>query len=256
MNPVPLIAIAIGLVAILGGNAIEGGTLGSLVQPTAALIVIGGTLSATWLGSTSAELKALRRLLPRVLKNDGVDRRKLVDKMLDIAGAARKEGLLALESKLPEIDNPFLRRGVRLLVDGTEADAVVSMLELEMEVYEHQHAPAGKVFESAGGFSPTIGILGAVLGLIHVMHNLTDPSKLGEGIAVAFVATIYGVGFANMLFIPLGNRIRKIVGEDLEVNGMILQGIEIIGVGANPRHLEEVLQPYVVHEAGGSSEAA
>ncbi len=256
MDPIPFIAIILGLASILGGNSLEGGTLESLIQPTAALIVMGGTVSATWLASTNSELKAVWRLMPRVVKKETFNAEKLLEQMVQIAGDARKEGLLALESKLDGIENPFLRRGLRLLVDGMSPEQVVKLLELELDVYEHEYGRAGKVWETAGGFAPTIGIIGAVLGLIHVMHNLSEPSKLGTGIAIAFVATVYGVGIANLIALPLGSRMKKIVSEDIAGRQMILTGIEIIAAGENPRHLEEALTPYLEPHGHKKKEAA
>ncbi len=250
MDPIPFIALALGLGSIVGGNALEGGSFDALVQPTAALIVLGGTVSATWLASTNSELGALKRLLPRLIKKNGIDTHHVMEQMVSLAADARKDGLLALESKLPTIENPFLRRGLRLLVDGTPPAQVVKLLELDIEVYEHEYGRAGKVLETAGGFAPTIGIIGAVLGLIHVMHNLSDPSALGGGIAVAFVATVYGVGIANLIALPIGMRLKKIVSEDAAGKQMILTGIEIIAAGENPRHLEEALSPYIDAHGG------
>jgi chemotaxis protein MotA len=254
MDPIPFIAMAIGLGSILGGNALEGGSIDSLVQPTAALIVAGGTLAATWLASTNGEIGALKRLLPRLFKKNHHDPAKVMETMVGLAADARKDGLLALESRIPALHEPFLQRGLRLLVDGTPPEQVVRLLELDIEVYEHEYGRAGKVLETAGGFAPTIGIIGAVLGLIHVMHNLSDPSSLGDGIAVAFVATVYGVGIANLFALPMGMRLKKIVAEEASNRQMILTGIQIIGAGENPRHLEAALTPYL--EAHGVNRKA
>jgi chemotaxis protein MotA len=256
MSLSPILAILLSLVAIIGGNALEGGHFSALVQPTAAIIVMGGTVGAAWLGATDAELKTLRRVLPRVFRANTSDRRKLVEQMVSIAQVVRRDGMLAVENKLGEIDNAFLKKGLGLLVDGNSAEDVAKVLELEVEIETHHEVAAGKILESAGGFAPTIGILGAVLGLIHVMQNLSDPSKLGTGIAVAFVATIYGVGSANVLFIPLGNRMKKMVQEEAEVKNMILNGLEVIASGANPRQVEETLSPYVGHDHTKPKEAA
>ncbi len=251
----PILALLLSLVAVIGGNALEGGHFSSLVQPTAFIIVFGGTIGAAWLGATDKELKTLRRVLPRVVRPNSTDRRKLLEQMVSVAQVVRRDGMLAVENKLPEIENTFLRKGLGLLVDGNSAEDVAKVLELEVEIETHHETAAGKVLEAAGGFAPTIGILGAVLGLIHVMQNLSDPSKLGTGIAVAFVATVYGVGSANILFIPLGNRMKKIVADEAEVKAMILTGLEVIASGANPRQVEETLSPYIGHD-GKAKEAA
>jgi chemotaxis protein MotA len=249
MDLTPIFAIVLSLGMILGGNALEGGHLSALIQPTAFMIVLGGTLGATWLGTTTAELKLLAKLLKRVIRPGLADRGKLVDDMVRVSNTARREGMLAVEAMLPEVQDPYLQRGLRMLVDGSSADDVRRALEPELDLEEHHGTQAGKILESAGGFAPTVGILGAVLGLIHVMQNLSDPSKLGAGIAVAFVATIYGVGFANLLFLPLGSRVKKIVAMEAEGRGMVLLGLEGIASGVNARQIEEMLGAYAGHRA-------
>lgn len=249
MTPSPILALVTAFGMILLGNWMEGGHIDALIQPTAGMIVMGGTIGATWLASTDAEIKLLFKLLPRVVMPKLADRRVLLDTMLKVASVSRRDGILAVESMLPEIQDDFLKRGLRVLIDGYSLTDLQKLLELDMDVTEHHGNAAGKVFETAGGFCPTVGILGAVLGLIHVMSNLSDPSKLGTGIAVAFVATIYGVGAANLLFLPLGSRIKKIIAADVECKAMVLSGLEVIASGANPRQLEEMLTPYVGHGA-------
>ena len=249
MTPSPIIATIVAFGSILLGNYLEGGHIDSLIQPTAALIVLGGTIGATWLASTDEEVKNLFKMMPRVVMPRLADRKALLESMLKVASVARRDGILAVESMLPEIKDEFLQRGLRVLIDGYTVDDLRKLLEIDMDITEHHGNAAGKVLETAGGFCPTVGILGAVLGLIHVMSNLSDPSKLGTGIAVAFVATIYGVGAANLLFIPLGNRIKKIVASEIEIKTMVLTGLEVVANGANPRQVEEMLTPYVGHGA-------
>ena len=247
MDPSAVIALFIALVSVIGGNALEGGQLGALVQPTAAIIVLGGTLGATCVASTTAEIKLMIKLMKRVVFPGQPDCVKLIEEIVKVSAVARREGMLAVEGMLDAIDDDFLKRGLRMLVDGATADDVKRVLEPEIDVAEHHGTNAGKVLETAGGFAPTVGILGAVLGLIHVMENLDDPSKLGSGIAVAFVATIYGVGFANILFIPLGTRIKKIVAVDAEIRVMVLAGILGIAAGSNARQMEEMLAAFSGH---------
>ncbi|MEQ1565337.1 MAG: flagellar motor protein [Myxococcota bacterium] len=263
MSPSPILAVIAALGSILFGNYLEGGHIDSLLQMTAALIVLGGTVGATWLASTDEEIKNMFKLTPRLIFPKLPDRKKLLETMLNVASVARRDGVLAVEGMLPEIENEFLRRGLRVLIDGYSPADLRKLLELDMDITEHHGNAAGKVYETAGGFAPTVGILGAVLGLIHVMNNLSDPSKLGGGIATAFVATIYGVGVANLLFIPMGNRMKKIIASEIEAKNMILQGLEVIANGANPRQLEEMLTPFVGHHgppgghgADGAKEAA
>lgn len=256
MDITPILAIVTAVGMILGGNALEGGHLSSLIQPTAAIIVIGGTIGATWLGATPAEVKAFIKLLPRLIKPGSADKKKLMEDMLKVVGVARREGMLAVEGMLPQISNEFLRRGLRMLVDGHSGEDVEHVLELDMEIAEHHGVNASKLMVDAGGYFPTVGILGAVLGLIHVMQNLDDPSKLGTGIAVAFVATVYGVGTANLICLPMGARLKKIVQIDAEAQAMVLTGLKGIAAGANARHLEELLTPYVGHHAAKKDEKA
>jgi chemotaxis protein MotA len=213
------------------------------------MIVFGGTIGATWLGATTAEVKGLFKLLRRIVRPGLADRAKLLEDILRITTIVRRDGMLAVESQLTTVQDPTLRKALQMLVDGNAGEDVKNILEMEMDMLEHHGNASAKLLESAGGFAPTIGILGAVLGLIHVMQNLSDPSKLGSGIAVAFVATIYGVGVANLFFLPLGGRLKKIVGGDTEDRAMVVAGINGIVAGANARQIGEILAPF--HHAGG-----
>ena len=255
MDVSPILAVVLSLVMIIGGNALEGGHFSSLVQPTAAMIVMGGTLGAVWLGSTPAELKMLRKLMPRIIRPGLADRAKLLDEMLKIAAVVRRDGMLAAEGQLASISDPMLRRGLQMLIDGTAAEEVKDALETQADIEEHHATAASKLWTDAGGYAPTIGILGAVLGLIHVMSNLADPSALGAGIAVAFVATIYGVGSANLFFLPLGARVKKIVQAEGEDRAMIIAGLGAIAAGANARQITEILVPWTGHHGGESGGA-
>lgn len=247
MTPSPILALITGIGMILLGNYLEGGHIDSLIQPTAALIVLGGTAGATWLASTDDEIKLLVKLLPRVVKPGLPDRKQLLEQLLKVAGVVRRDGVLAVEAMLPEIQDEFLKRGLRVMVDGYSAQDLRKLMELDMELTEHHGNSSAKILESAGGYCPTVGILGAVLGLIHVMNNLDDPSALGPGIAVAFVATIYGVGASNLIFLPLGARIKKIIGGEVEAKNMVLTGLEVIANGSNPRQVEEMVTAFVGH---------
>ncbi len=256
MDITPILATLLAFGMILLGNYMEGGHISSLIQPTAAIIVMGGTAGAVWLGATPAEVKGFIKLMPRVVKPGSADKKKLMEDMLKVVGVARREGMLAVEGMLPQIQSEFLRRGLRMLVDGHSGEDVEHVLELDMELTEHHATAASKLMVDAGGYFPTVGILGAVLGLIHVMNNLADPSKLGGGIAVAFVATVYGVGMANLVCLPLGARLKKIIQIDSEAQAMVLTGLKGIAAGANARHLEELLTPYAGHHAPKKDEKA
>lgn len=236
------IVAAVGL--ILLGQVLEGGHVGSIVQATAALIVFGGTFGAI---AVSFPLKDLVRGLKLAKlafispKNDIED---LVKQIVELAGVARRDGVLALEQRLPSLQDEFLRRAVGFIVDGV--DSTVTRDALETEIFHHfeNDTVGAKVFEAAGGYGPTIGIIGAVLGLIHVMENLNDPSKLGGGIATAFVATVYGVGAANILFLPMANKIKRKLVLQKERRTLIAEGVLSIQAGLNPRVLEEKIRAY------------
>lgn len=257
MDPTPVIAVVLALGLILGANAEEGGELGPLIQPTAALIVLGGTLGSTWLASTPAELKVLRTMLPRLLFPKLGNRQRILDDALRIANLARREGMLAVESELASVESDLLKRGLSMLVDGQSIEQVVDMLETSIDLDCHHKANSSKLLETAGGFCPTIGILGAVLGLITIMRNLADPSSLGGGIAVAFVATLYGVGFANILFIPAGNRLKKLAENDAADGAMVITALTGIANGASARLVTEMLSPWAHgHAPSGDGAAA
>ena len=254
LSAVFAIATSVGLILI--GNAIEGGHLSSLTQPTAAMIVFGGTFGAVWLGATAQEIRDLRTLLPRVIRPNYADRKRLLDDILKVTTTVRRDGMLAVENQLPTIQDEMLRKGLQMLVDGNAGEDVRNILESEMDLMEHHMNGAAKLMTDAGGYSPTIGIVGAVLGLIHVMSNLSDPEKLGAGIAVAFVATVYGVGAANLIFIPLGARMKKVVAVDLEDRTMIVTGLQGIVAGANARQVGEMLAPFMPHHGADHKAAA
>jgi chemotaxis protein MotA len=238
---------AIGL--ILLGQLLEGGHVGSILQATAALIVFGGTFGATAVAYPRKDFVRGFKLLKLAFTERAVDLAGLSRQIVDYAGVARRDGVLALEGRLGEVKDPFLRRGLQFVVDGVDAAVTRATLEAAIDADYEENAVAAKVWESAGGFAPTVGILGAVLGLIHVMENLNDPSKLGAGIAVAFVATVYGVGSANLLFLPLATKIKRKLGVEKERKVLIAEGVLSIQEGLNPRVLEEKLRA-LTGEAG------
>jgi chemotaxis protein MotA len=240
-----LIGLFVGIAAIVGGNALEGGHFDSLLQFTALVIVLGGTFGAIMLQTPLPVFLRALKSVPQVFVPPRIDAEEAIGKIIKWSNVARKEGLLGLEPMAQTERDDFARKGLQLLVDGTEPDAIRSILEVELDAREHYDAQAAKVFEGMGGYSPTIGIIGAVMGLIHVMQNLTDPSKLGAGIAVAFVATIYGVGLANLVFLPVGNKLKAQLRERSQFREMIIEGIVSISNGENPRSVESRLQGYL-----------
>jgi chemotaxis protein MotA len=187
------------------------------------------------------------RMLPWVVRPPLLDPDGAIRDIVQYSEMARRNGLLALESAIDDIGDPFLRRGLQLLVDGADPAKIRATMEHEIQAVEHHDSQAARVLESAGGYAPTVGILGAVLGLIHVMENLADPSKLGAGIAVAFVATIYGVGSANLFFLPVANKMKNIVHERAKLQELIVDGLVAIAEGENPRMIEGRLQGYFAH---------
>lgn len=242
---ISIIGILISTAAILGGQFLEGGHIGSLMQVTAFLIVMGGTFGACMLQFTLPVfldgVKILRWIIvPPVISLEGV-----IEQIIGWGQAARRGGLLSLEPLMAELEDPFMRKGLQLLVDGAEPEKLREAMEVDMHSYDEHYRMAAKVWEAAGGYAPTIGILGAVMGLIHVMENLSDPSKLGSGIAVAFVATIYGVGSANLLFLPIANKLKAIIGKEVVKREMVMEGLVSIANGENPRIIETKLRGYI-----------
>lgn len=238
MDYLSLIGIILGLLAIIFGQYLEGGHITALINGPALLIVIGGTFGAVMLQSpTNVFLRAMRIsfwtfFAPKIRFEEGID------KIVSWSNIARKEGLLGLENVEDREKDPFTQKGLQLLIDGSEPESIRGILDVDISTREHFDNQAARVFESMGGYAPTIGILGAVLGLIQVMGNLSDPGKLGSGIAVAFVATIYGVGSANLLFLPMAKKLKSIVHHQTLYKEMIVEGVASIAEGENPRNIE------------------
>lgn len=245
MDLISIIGLCVGLLAIVGGQLLEGGHIGSLIQPTAFLIVIGGTAGAVMLQSPWKTFKAGLGMVKWVFRPPAPVLDQIIADIVVWSGVARKEGLLALETRIESHPDPFVRKGLQLLVDGVEPERIREVLEVEISRWEADLKQAGKVWEAAGGYAPTIGILGAVMGLIHVMENLSDPSKLGAGIAVAFVATIYGVGSANLVFLPMAKKLQAAIAQLVAVREMTVDGLIGIAHGDNPRLIESRLQGYL-----------
>ena len=235
-----------GIAANVVGQVLEGGHLSSLFQPTAFLIVVGGTLGAVMLQSPLRTFVDGMRMGRWVFMPPRVEHLRMIDQVADWSQVARKEGLLMLENRVAGLPDPFMRKGLQLLVDGVEPNRLREVLEVEIGVWEGQMRQAARIWEAAGGYAPTIGILGAVMGLIHVMENLSDPSKLGAGIAVAFVATIYGVGFANLVFLPIAKKLMSHISALTLQREMFVDGIVGIANGDNPRIIASRMQGYVV----------
>ncbi len=245
MDILSIIGVIIAFGAILGGNALEGGHLDSLANGPALVIVFGGTVGAIMLQTPLPIFLHALRFSGNVFKTPKQDLKPAINKIVDWSNIARKEGLLGLENAADRERDLFIRKGMQLLVDGSEPEVIRSVLEVELDIHERRDIQAAKVFEGMGGYAPTIGIIGAVMGLIHVMQNLADPSKLGSGIATAFVATIYGIGLANLFLLPFGQKLKSIAIEKSQYREMLIEGIVSIAEGENPRNIESKLQGYL-----------
>ena len=245
MDKLTLLGLLVAIVGVLTGQILEGSNLSVLFQGTAFLIVFGGTMGAVMVQSSAKVfITALKMgrwaFIPP--KSAGP---ALIGQLTEWGALARKEGILALEARIPGIKDPFLQKGMQLLVDGQSAEKIQEVLEIDIHSWEQLRWQGARVWEAAAGYSPTVGIIGAVLGLMHVMQNLSEPAKLGSGIAVAFVATIYGVSFANFIFLPVANKLKAIIMQQTHLRDMIVDGLGAIANGENPRFIELKLQSYL-----------
>lgn len=246
MNRTTFTGILIGIGAIVLANAMEGGHFGALMQLTAAIIVFGGTAGAVIVANRSSDLKLGLHLFISSFKNqDDVTVKEITQEIIACAQLARAESPLAIEKRIKGFKSPYMKTVFRFLLDGASEEMLKEVFEKEQEAYENRMLAGAKVWADAGGYAPTIGILGAVLGLIHIMSQLTDTSALGKGIAVAFVATIYGVGSANLLFLPIAGKIKSQLAYEMDVKEMILEGALSIMKGYNPVIIQEKLNPYL-----------
>ena len=241
MDILSIIGLLLGASAIIVGQFLEGGHIGSLMNGPAILIVLGGTFGAVMLQSPFATFMRGMRMLIWTFLPPKIHNQDAIDKIVSWSNIARKEGLLGLENIEESETDPFTRKGLQLLVDGSEPDNIRGVLDVDIYTKEHHDMQAARIYESMGGYAPTLGIIGAVMGLIQVMGNLSDPSKLGSGIAVAFVATIYGVGSANLIFLPIANKLKNIIHTHVQYREMIVEGMVSIAEGENPRNIETKL---------------
>ena len=246
MDMVTFFGIVVGLVGIVGGMLLEGGHLESILQFTAAVIVFGGTFGAVLVSTTKEDLRTGLSLLKLGFSEDTEeDPEQIMRELVDAAQLARQETILSLEGRLPSFSSPFMKTVFRYVIDGVEPQVLRDTFESKIDVEEDNLNAGAKIYTDAGGYAPTIGIIGAVLGLIHVMSNLSDTSKLGAGIAVAFVATVYGVASANLLFLPLGSKIKRKIRRRMETKQMIIEGAIGVMTGLTPFVIEEKLRAYV-----------
>jgi chemotaxis protein MotA len=245
MDFLSIVGLVLALGAIILGQWFEGGSLNSLIQLAAFCIVIGGTAGAVMLQTPLPTFVRGLRLVRWIARPPRPDFERAIGILVGWADLSRREGMLALETQLDIVADPFTKSGLQMLVDGFEPEKIREALEIEIKYFEDRQKTAAKVWESAGGYAPTIGILGAVLGLIHVMENLSDPGKLGSGIAVAFVATIYGVGSANLIFLPISGKLKALVDDQVVYRELVLDGLLGIANGENPKLIESRLRGFL-----------
>jgi len=245
MDKLSLLGLLIAFGGILGGQYIEGGSVDILFQGTALLIVCGGTLGAVMLQSSFSVFVAGLKMGIWVFITPKLSPLKRVYQISAWSSIARKDGILALEQQVAMNSDPYVKKGLQLLVDGNSAEKIRDVLEIENHSYEKFNFQAARVWESAAGYSPTIGILGAVLGLVHIMQNLSEPSKLGAGIAVAFISTIYGVGLANLLYLPIAGKLKSLLMQQLVMREILVDGLMAIANGENTRYIESKLLGYI-----------
>lgn len=239
------IGIAVGIGGILAGAVMEGTPLGGVLNIPALLIIMGGIAGASIATNGMEKMKLLPALYKKAMSPELPDIPATVRQLVGYAEKARKEGLLALEPEIEQIADPFTKKGLQLVVDGTDPDLVREVLEVEIESMEARHRAAQKVFKDAGGYAPTIGVLGTVMGLLHVMQLLDQPQLLGPAIASAFMATLYGVGSANIIFLPVAGRLASLTLSETLSRTLVIEGILAIQAGDNPRVVQEKLMAYV-----------
>src|SRR4051812_28386535 len=245
MKAVTAIGIGLALLGLGLGMSLEGGGFGTLINLPALLIVLGGTAGATLAGTSLDRVKAIPQLYKKGFDGDDPAMTGRADLLVGSAERARREGLLALDEELPKLDDEFTRKGMQLVVDGTDPELVREVLDSDIDGMAARHKSAVQPFEKAGGFAPTMGILGTVMGLVHVLENLASPDTLGPAISTAFIATLYGVASANVVFLPVANKLKQLSEAEVELKSMTVEGILAVQAGDNPRVVADKLQTFV-----------
>lgn len=245
MKAATAIGIGVATFALLVGAVMTGTSPSSFIDIAAFLIIFGGTAGVTMASVGMASMKRIPSLYKLAFSSEPPDMRGRVDLLVSLADKARREGLLALDASLKDIEDSFTRNALQLVVDGADPEMVHAVMEVEIEAMEARHAAGAQPFEKAGGFAPTMGIIGTVMGLIHVLANLSSPRTLGPSIATAFLATLLGVGSANVVYLPVANRLKAISAEEVELRMMTLEGILSIQSGDNPRLVADKLKSYL-----------
>jgi chemotaxis protein MotA len=245
MDILSIVGIVLAFVAIIGGSILKGSGVKALLGAAAFVIVVLGTIAAILLQTPLATFMRAMKIIGWVFKPPTADAHAIIEKLVEWSNIARKQGLLGLESAVEQEPDEFVKKGLQSLVDGGEPDAIRATMEVELETRQHFDNAAAKVLEGMGIYAPTLGIIGAVMGLMAVMQNLNDPSKLGHGIAAAFIATIYGIGLANLFFLPMASKLKAIVQHQSQIRQMTIEGIIAIAQGENPRNIESKLKGYL-----------
>jgi chemotaxis protein MotA len=247
LDPASGIGIGVAVLSLFLAMILEGGNPVAFIQPTAMMIVFGGTIGVMIASSGIKNVTAMMKLMfvSMTYKKKAIDKAAVIKTIAGMAEKARREGLLALEDEAEGIDDPFIRKGIALVVDGTDPELVKDILESDLDAMEARHSQQNGLFATAGGFAPTLGIIGTVMGLVHVLENLSDPASLGPAISTAFIATFYGVASANLVYLPLGYKLKKISHEEIHARTMIIEGIVSIQAGDNPRVVEEKLKTFL-----------
>ena len=245
MDILSIVGLVLALNAILVGAVLKGAGIMALVSAAAFMIVVVGTIAAIFIQTPLSVMRRALRIFPWVIRPPTRDGKKLITKIVEWSNTARKQGLLGLEPTIAKEEDEFVKKALQLVVDGSEPESISNVMYVELNMREHADISAAKVFEGMGVYSPTLGIIGAVLGLMAVLQNLADPSKLGHGIAAAFTATVYGIGLANLLFLPVAAKLKAIIHRQTQFREMVIDGMLCIAQGENPRAIEAKLQGYL-----------
>jgi chemotaxis protein MotA len=245
MDITTIVGLILGVTALVGGFVLEGGHATALLSPTAAIIVFGGTFGAVALATPAEQLKKIPQVLKIAFTYKPKDPMETIEELVSLATTARREGILALEEKIESYDDEFFKNGVRLVVDGVDPELVRSILETELAFIESRHEKGVQPFEQAGGFAPTMGIIGTVMGLVHVLGSLSDVEKLGPQIATAFIATLYGVASANVIYLPIATKLKNRTKQEVLIRELMIEGILSIQAGENPNILGQKLKAFL-----------
>ncbi|HEY4213870.1 MAG TPA: flagellar motor protein [Steroidobacteraceae bacterium] len=245
MDILSIIGLVLAFAAILVGAVLKGAGIMALVSAAAFMIVIVGTMASIFIQTPLSVMRRALKIFPWIMRPPTRDGKQLISRIVEWSNIARKQGLLGLEPMILREPDEFVKKALQLVVDGSEPDSISTVMYVDLNMREHADTTAAKVFEGMGIYAPTLGIIGAVLGLMAVLQNLADPSKLGHGIAAAFTATVYGIGLANLFFLPVAAKLKNIIARQTQFREMVIDGMLSIAQGENPRAIEAKLQGYL-----------